>query len=143
MVSLEKPPSFQPKFTATGCFTTCGNEIVLLLRQDHKPQGGTWGVPGGKVEANENPDQAVVRELFEETGIRPTEPPRLLKTTYTYQNGPDFIFVMYALELAEKPVVILDPLSHKDYLWIDVQKTPTLSLMPDLDNHIRLFLELS
>ncbi|MEN9433129.1 MAG: hypothetical protein RLZZ422_718 [Pseudomonadota bacterium] len=45
-------------------------QVLLAKRPDHKHQGGKWEFPGGKVEPNETPQQALVRELQEELGIR-------------------------------------------------------------------------
>ncbi len=141
MLYLEKPSSFQPKFSVAGCFIMCGGKILLLQRQDHKPQGGTWGVPGGKVELNEDPEQAVKREVFEETGIQIQQPLRQLKTTYVNHDGYEFIYLMYSLDLAEKPFISLDTASHKDFTWIKPAQLHTLPYIPDLDQHMSLFLE--
>lgn len=45
-------------------------ETLFLLRKG-KPFG--WGLPGGKVDGEETPEQACVREVQEETGINLTE----------------------------------------------------------------------
>jgi mutator protein MutT len=42
---------------------------LLLVRRRNDPGQGTWSVPGGRVEAGETVQEAVVRELAEETGI--------------------------------------------------------------------------
>ena len=42
---------------------------LLLLRRNHEPWKGTWMVPAGYVEADENPRIAAVREVREETGL--------------------------------------------------------------------------
>lgn len=44
-------------------------EILVAERELQKFQGGRWEFPGGKVEANENPLDALRRELHEEIGI--------------------------------------------------------------------------
>ena len=43
---------------------------VLLVRRINVPQQGKWTLPAGFVEADEDPEQAAVRECLEETGIR-------------------------------------------------------------------------
>jgi 8-oxo-dGTP diphosphatase len=47
------------------------NEVLLFLRDDKPniPCPGMWDVPGGHVEDNETPEQAIVREMKEEIGL--------------------------------------------------------------------------
>jgi mutator protein MutT len=42
---------------------------LLLVRRRNDPGEGTWSVPGGRVEPGETVQEAVVRELAEETGV--------------------------------------------------------------------------
>ena len=42
---------------------------LMLTRRARPPYEGMWDVPGGFVEPLEHPEQAVRRELFEETGL--------------------------------------------------------------------------
>jgi 8-oxo-dGTP diphosphatase len=42
---------------------------LLLIRRGHDPHRGRWSLPGGRVEAGESPQQAVEREVREETGL--------------------------------------------------------------------------
>ncbi|MCL2630681.1 MAG: NUDIX domain-containing protein [Firmicutes bacterium] len=53
-------------FTATGLVFNSQNQMLMIL---HKKQG-VWLPPGGHIEENELPETAVIREVFEETGIR-------------------------------------------------------------------------
>jgi 8-oxo-dGTP diphosphatase len=43
---------------------------LLLIRRGHPPGEGLWSIPGGRVEPGETDEEAVVRELAEETGLR-------------------------------------------------------------------------
>lgn len=43
---------------------------TLLIRRACEPGKGRWTLPGGYVEEDESPDQAIAREVLEETGLR-------------------------------------------------------------------------
>ena len=42
---------------------------VLLIRRGHAPLKGQWSLPGGGVEIGETLEQAIAREVLEETGL--------------------------------------------------------------------------
>lgn len=42
---------------------------VLLIRRGHAPLKGQWSLPGGGVETGETLEQAIAREVLEETGL--------------------------------------------------------------------------
>ncbi|HTH52471.1 MAG TPA: NUDIX hydrolase [Edaphobacter sp.] len=46
-----------------------GDEI-LLIRRGREPLLGAWSLPGGALELGETTAEGVVREIFEETGVR-------------------------------------------------------------------------
>jgi 8-oxo-dGTP diphosphatase len=51
-------------------FTLSGNTTkVLLIKRGNEPFKGKWAVPGGFVDMDEELEDAVVRELAEETGL--------------------------------------------------------------------------
>jgi 8-oxo-dGTP diphosphatase len=52
---------------------------LLLIKRGHEPGAGLWSLPGGRIEAGETHQQAVAREVLEETGLR-VECRRLLGT---------------------------------------------------------------
>jgi 8-oxo-dGTP pyrophosphatase MutT (NUDIX family) len=77
--------------------------ILLQLRS----RNGRWGLPSGAIDPGETPEEAVVREVREETGLE-VEPLRLLGVfsgrnfRYTYDNGDE---VEYMVALFECRVV--------------------------------------
>ena len=42
---------------------------ILLVRKKTGPYSGIWSLPGGYIEYNEMIDQAIIREIKEETGV--------------------------------------------------------------------------
>ena len=44
-------------------------QVLVQQRPEGKVMAGLWEFPGGKVEPGETPENALVRELFEELGI--------------------------------------------------------------------------
>jgi 8-oxo-dGTP diphosphatase len=45
---------------------------LLLILRGHEPGKGLWSIPGGRIEPGETDEQAVVREVSEETGLAVT-----------------------------------------------------------------------
>jgi len=43
---------------------------LLLIKRTQEPFAAHWNLPAGYVEVDESPAQAVVREVYEETGLR-------------------------------------------------------------------------
>ena len=50
------------------------NRVLIAQRPEGKTFAGLWEFPGGKVDAGERPEAALIRELKEELGITIEEP---------------------------------------------------------------------
>ncbi|MAM63468.1 8-oxo-dGTP diphosphatase MutT [Maritimibacter sp. UBA3975] len=67
--------------------------ILLAQRPEGKSMAGLWEFPGGKVEAGETPEAALIRELFEELGIE-TWDSCLAPLTFASHSYDDFHLLM-------------------------------------------------
>ena len=54
---------------AAAALIDADGRVLLSKRPEVKQLGGLWEFPGGKVEAGERPETALIRELKEELGI--------------------------------------------------------------------------
>ena len=68
---MPEPPQAEPRATvvAAGAVVLDLQRRVLLVRRGRSPSAGEWTLPGGRVERGESPEDAVVRELHEETAV--------------------------------------------------------------------------
>lgn len=140
MIHKTKPPGFKSRFDIVSCFVKKEDKILILLRQDHKPQGNTWGLPAGKINGKESSLNAIHRELKEETGIAaPKENIQYLGKAYTRYPGYDFIFHIYKTEVNKDTQVVINPGEHKEYKWVEIGNTESLELMEDLTECIDQF----
>lgn len=69
------------------------NRVLIAQRPEGKTLAGLWEFPGGKVDAGERPEQALIRELKEELGIAVTEP-CLAPLTFASHAYDDFHLLM-------------------------------------------------
>lgn len=54
---------------AAAALVDSDNRVLLSKRPEGKQLAGLWEFPGGKVDAGETPEEALIRELDEELGI--------------------------------------------------------------------------
>lgn len=140
MIYKEKPQNFNPKFDIVSCFVEHKGEILLLHRQDHKPEGSTWGVPAGKIDIGENTLEAITRELHEETGIQ-LSPPQLFYFEKVCIKFPkyDFFYHIFHASLDQRPEVVISNKEHKDFRWASPKNALDMPLIEALDDCINLF----
>ena len=107
-----------------GCFLEYNGKFVLVHRLPHKPDGDTWGLPGGKVDAGETDLAAIQRELFEETGYAATKNEVELLNVHDFisPRGDVFTYVSHLVKLTQPHEVVLEDSAHSEYEWMSVEE---------------------
>lgn len=104
----DAPKTTMPAHLGANAIITCKGKILLERRRDND----TWGLIGGGCKKTETGLQAIVRETYEELGLR--IPKEKFKKLAVYDNPGRIaafrdgsiwrmVIVVYALELEEEP----------------------------------------
>ena len=77
--------------------------MLIAQRPAGKIAAGKWEFPGGKIERDETPEQAIVREVREELGVLATPVERLHSVSHDYAHGTrvEIVFVLCTLDSLE------------------------------------------
>jgi 8-oxo-dGTP diphosphatase len=62
-------PGPSARLQCVGAVIKDGAGRMLLILRGHEPGKGLWSIPGGRIEPGETDEQAVIREVLEETGL--------------------------------------------------------------------------
>lgn len=135
--------SFDKKDSVKGIVCR-GDYILLLRRQQEQPGGGQWDLPGGGIEKGENKKEALIREVFEECGLKIKDiTPQGKVNLKIPESGIDsdmYLFMCYA----EDVNVQIKPANwqgasgraeHTQYKWIqykdELENLPMLDILKD------------
>lgn len=72
---------------------------VLLVQRGKEPGKGRWTFPGGFLEEDEAPDEGLIREVREETGLR-VEVNGLIAVRHAQTDAEQNVYCVYRLTLA-------------------------------------------
>ena len=81
-----------PKVDVRGAVFHEGRVLLVRERSDRK-----WSLPGGFADVTESPAEAVVREVWEEAGVRARATKLLAVLDYDRHGHPPYAFRMYKL----------------------------------------------
>lgn len=113
---------------ATLCYVK-HNGRTLMVHRNKKPDdihAGKWNGLGGKFEPGESPEECVIREVFEESGLSIQKPKLCGLLLFTNFKGNDwYVFVFTATKFTGK----LTESSPEGRLeWVDDDKMISLNL---------------
>jgi dihydroneopterin triphosphate diphosphatase len=115
-------PKISSRFVDCHVFRRRGGrvEFLLLKRCPGILMEGTWQMVSGTIEGDEAAYQCALRELLEETGLRPVHFYQASYVNRFYLAATDEIVLspVFAAEVGERADVLLSD-EHTEYEWVD------------------------
>jgi len=109
-----------------GCVLLDDYGRILLLHRNFGDEG-LWYLPGGKLEQDESPEAAAVREIYEELGVS-VRLTRQLGNEEFEHNDTGYIFYWFLAEVVSGEPHIAEPELFDDLDYIEIEDLSTLAL---------------
>jgi ADP-ribose pyrophosphatase YjhB (NUDIX family) len=103
---------------------------LLVIERGHAPSQGRWSVPGGRCEPGESPEQACVREVLEETGLRIRVVGHAGQVLRDAPGGQVYVIDDFVAEVVGGSLLAASDAA--DARWVDAGELAALDLVPGL-----------
>lgn len=102
------------------------DNMILATQRGYGEFKGGWEFPGGKIEAKETNEEALIREIKEELDMK-IKVHDLLQTVY--YEYPTFYLTMhcYWCTMEEETFILKE---HEDYKWLNKKTLRTVEWLP-------------
>lgn len=120
-----------------------GTTQVMLVRASRGMTTGMWNIPGGFVEFNEHPEDAVTREGREELGIecRPKELIGIYSEMFAKPGDAHHLYGFMYLAEADTHDVKLNPDEIQDHAWFPLKQALATTRNPFAQKAFRRLIE--
>ncbi|MBQ4274072.1 MAG: (deoxy)nucleoside triphosphate pyrophosphohydrolase [Clostridia bacterium] len=103
-----------------------GEKFMICQCPAHKARGLLWEFVGGKVEAGETKEEALIRECQEELAVRLLVGEVFMDVTHEYPDLTVHLTLFHATIAEGEP----QKLEHNDIRWITPQEIPNYEFCP-------------
>jgi 8-oxo-dGTP diphosphatase len=142
MNSTDKKPG-----VGVGIMILKDNKVLLGKRNsdpekaDSKLHGeNTWTMPGGKLDFQEELEEAVLRETLEETGIKISkEKLKIISVTNDRVEDAHFVTIGFLCQDVEGEAKVMEPDEIIEWKWFDLNSLPS-SIFPPSGKILKKFL---
>ena len=114
------------QIAVVGAVIVRDGEVLCAQRGPHGALGGMWEFPGGKIEVDETPRDALVREISEELHCEVEVGDEVTTTTYEYDFGIVTLTTFYCQLTGGTPVLT----EHAAVRWLPPAQLHELEWAP-------------
>lgn len=118
------------------CMLFDGRKVLVQDKKDEDYSGITF--PGGHVEKGESFTDAVIREVFEETGLKISSPQLCGIKDWIQKDGTRYMVLFYKTDKFEG---ILTSSEEGEVYWIELEEMKQKKLAYGMDKMLKVFLD--
>lgn len=122
---------------AVGVILNAQQQILLTQRASHKPFGGMWEFPGGKIEAGESDYDGLCRELLEELNIV-VKNAEFLQTFNHHYDGWQACLRVYLVRAFDGEPIGAE---GQPLRWVPLRDLPSVELPPANGDIVRTLVD--
>lgn len=104
------------------------DRVLIAKRPEGREMAGLWEFPGGKVEAGEKPEEAIIRELAEELGIDVTK--SCLAPLSFASHGYERFHLLMPLYVCRKWDGMIEAREGQELAWVRSNRLGTYDMPP-------------
>ncbi|MBD3192836.1 MAG: NUDIX domain-containing protein [Candidatus Heimdallarchaeota archaeon] len=128
----------------TGVIENARGEVLLIKRNKKSIPPNCWEDPGGKLEQSEKPEEGLLREIAEETGIKEITIIKPLTVFHDYLEGEkkkekEFVGIAYWCKTTTKKVKLTT--EHSDYQWVTPEQAIDIVNHPAVKEYLKIMIQ--
>lgn len=107
-------------------------KYLFLKRSAHGSRPDEWDLPGGTMDPGETLDEALLREIEEETGINEVKTPKLVYAQSSVRNDEavkyNYVLLLFIGDIDQTDVTLSG--EHQEYMWTPLKESVNLVQHP-------------